>query len=51
MASNMSQWMIKEMLSDMEMQPPGRKEVIFSSLQKVAPSQLLDHTLFDFKSL
>ncbi|WP_192483262.1 MULTISPECIES: tRNA 2-thiocytidine(32) synthetase TtcA [Cysteiniphilum] len=48
---NLQRKKIKEMLSDMEIQTPGRKEVIFSSLQKVAPSQLLDHTLFDFKFL
>ncbi|WP_119328410.1 tRNA 2-thiocytidine(32) synthetase TtcA [Cysteiniphilum halobium] len=48
---NLQRKKIKQMLSDMETETPGRKEVIFSSLQKAAPSQLLDQVLFDFKSL
>ncbi|WP_395947297.1 tRNA 2-thiocytidine(32) synthetase TtcA [Caedibacter taeniospiralis] len=48
---NLQRQKIKKMLNDMEIQTPGRKEVIFASLQKVAPSQLLDQNLFNFKAI
>ncbi len=48
---NLQRKKVKEMLTDMEAQTPGRKEVIFSSLKSVSPSQLLDQSLFNFKAL
>ncbi len=48
---NLQRQAIKQMLKEMEKNTPGRKESIFSALQNIAPSQLLDHKLFDFKNL
>ena len=42
---------VKVMLGDWEKRFPGRIETLFRSLQNVAPSHLLDPTLFDFKRL
>jgi tRNA 2-thiocytidine biosynthesis protein TtcA len=42
---------IKEMLQNWEKQHPGRLDVVFKSIQNVAPSQLADKELFDFASL
>ena len=42
---------IKEMLQNWETQHPGRLDVVFKSIQNVAPSQLADRELFDFTSL
>ena len=42
---------MKEMLRGWEKQHPGRVETIFTSIQNVAPSQLADLGLFDFKGL
>jgi len=42
---------IKEMLQNWEIQHPGRLDVVFKSIQNVAPSQLADRELFDFTSL
>lgn len=42
---------IKEMLQSWEKQHPGRLDVVFKSIQNVAPSQLADRELFDFTSL
>ncbi|MCJ8314387.1 MAG: tRNA 2-thiocytidine(32) synthetase TtcA [Saccharospirillaceae bacterium] len=42
---------IKAMIKDWDKQYPGRSDVIFKSIQNVAPSQLADGQLFDFKSL
>jgi tRNA 2-thiocytidine biosynthesis protein TtcA len=42
---------IKQMLQGWEKQYPGRTETIFRSIRNVAPSQLADGELFDFKSL
>ena len=39
------------MLRAWEKQYPGRTETIFRALGNVAPSHLMDHDLFDFKSL
>ena len=39
------------MLQNWEKQHPGRVENIFRSIQNVAPSQLADQQLFDFKGL
>jgi tRNA 2-thiocytidine biosynthesis protein TtcA len=42
---------MKQMLSGWDKQFPGRLESIFTSLKNVAPSQLADTKLFDFKNL
>jgi tRNA 2-thiocytidine biosynthesis protein TtcA len=39
---------VKQMLRQWEKEFPGRVETIFNSLQRVAPSHLLDRELFDF---
>jgi tRNA 2-thiocytidine biosynthesis protein TtcA len=48
---NLQRQNIKKMLHDWEDQHPGRSEVIFKSITNVAPSQLADNNLFDFKGL
>ncbi len=42
---------IKKMLENWDEKYPGRVESIFTALQNVHPSHLLDHDLHDFKSL
>ena len=42
---------VKQMLRAWEKEFPGRVETIFNSLQRVAPSHLLDRKLFDFPAL
>ncbi|MBL6749153.1 MAG: tRNA 2-thiocytidine(32) synthetase TtcA [Nevskia sp.] len=42
---------VRRMLDDWERQHPGRSEQIFAALQNVAPSQLADRALFDFRGL
>ncbi len=42
---------IKKMLREWDASHPGRVETIFTALQHIQPSQLLDSGLFDFKSL
>ena len=42
---------MKEMLRGWEKQHPGRVETIFSALQNIIPSQLVDRKLFDFMGL
>ncbi|MEY4341248.1 MAG: hypothetical protein RL541_752 [Pseudomonadota bacterium] len=42
---------VGEMLREWEKKFPGRIENMFSALQNVVPSHLLDHTKFDFKNL
>jgi tRNA 2-thiocytidine biosynthesis protein TtcA len=42
---------IKDMLQSWDKQHPGRLDVVFKSIQNVAPSQLADRELFDFTSL
>jgi len=42
---------IKDMLQSWDKQHPGRLDVVFKSIQNVAPSQLADRNLFDFESL
>ncbi len=42
---------VKQMLRQWEKEFPGRVETIFNSLQRVAPSHLLDRSLFDFADL
>jgi tRNA 2-thiocytidine biosynthesis protein TtcA len=42
---------VKAMLRDWEKQQPGRIESIFGALTNVAPSHLLDRSLFDFANI
>jgi tRNA 2-thiocytidine biosynthesis protein TtcA len=48
---NLQRKQVKAMLRQWEKEFPGRVETIFNSLQKVAPSHLLDRSLFDFADL
>ena len=48
---NLQRQAIKQMLHAWEKQQPGRSEIIFRAIQNVAPSQLADSSLFDFKTL
>lgn len=48
---NLQRQAIKQMLLSWEKQHPGRIETIFSSLQRVSPSQLADNELYDFTGL
>ena len=48
---NLQRQAMKVMLNMWDKQFPGRLETIFTSLQNVAPSQLVDRLLFDFVGL
>lgn len=48
---NLQRQVVKEMLRDWERRFPGRIETMFSALQRVSPSHLLDPKLFDFAGL
>ncbi|GAA5187958.1 tRNA 2-thiocytidine(32) synthetase TtcA [Ferrimonas gelatinilytica] len=48
---NLKRKAVKEMLNDWDRQHPGRIETIFTALQNVAPSQMVDRGQFDFVSL
>ena len=48
---NMQRKHIKKMLADWELEYPGRNQTIFTAMQNVAPSHLLDGKLFDFKNI
>ena len=48
---NLQRQVIKEMLSNWERQYPGRSQTIFTAMQNVAPSHLMDGKLFDFKNM
>lgn len=48
---NLQRKNIKLMLNDWQKRFPGRIESMFSAMQNVVPSHLLDKTLFDFESL
>lgn len=48
---NMQRKNVKKMLAEWEQQYPGRSQTIFTAMQQVAPSHLLDASLFDFKGL
>jgi tRNA 2-thiocytidine biosynthesis protein TtcA len=48
---NLQRQNIKEMLTQWELQYPGRSQTIFTAMQNVKPSHLLDGGLFDFKTL
>lgn len=49
--ANLQRQAMKDMLRSWEKQYPGRVETIFTALQNVAPSQLLDRNLFGFAAL
>ncbi len=48
---NLQRQNVKAMLAEWERQYPGRTQTIFTAMQSVSPSHLLDETLFDFKHL
>jgi tRNA 2-thiocytidine biosynthesis protein TtcA len=48
---NLQRQNIKEMLTQWELQYPGRSQTIFTAMQNVKPSHLLDGSLFDFMNL
>ncbi len=48
---NLQRKQVGEMLRDWEKKHPGRVESMFSALQNVVPSHLMDGTRFDFKGL
>lgn len=48
---NLQRQNIKQMLVDWEKIQPGRNENIFRAIANIAPSQLADNELFDFKGL
>jgi tRNA 2-thiocytidine biosynthesis protein TtcA len=48
---NLQRQNIKEMLTQWERQYPGRRQTIFTAMQNVKPSHLLDGGLFDFKNM
>jgi tRNA 2-thiocytidine biosynthesis protein TtcA len=48
---NLQRQVIKEMLTTWDKQFPGRIETMFKAMCNVAPSHLLDGSLFDFKNL
>ena len=48
---NLQRQAIKQMLQTWDKQFPGRIETMFKATQNIAASHLLDHNLYDFKSL
>lgn len=48
---NLQRQVIKSMLQQWEKEHPGRNDIIFKALKNVAPSQLADTQLFNFKDL
>jgi len=48
---NLQRQNIKQMLAAWEREYPGRSQTIFTAMQNVAPSHLLDGGLFDFKNI
>ncbi|MCF6281150.1 MAG: tRNA 2-thiocytidine(32) synthetase TtcA [Candidatus Polarisedimenticolaceae bacterium] len=48
---NLQRQRVKQMLTDWEKDYPGRTESIFTAMQQVVPSHLLDSDLYDFKGL
>lgn len=48
---NLQRQVVKQMLAEWDKKHPGRVDTIFSSLQRVSPSQLADRNLFDFAGL
>jgi tRNA 2-thiocytidine biosynthesis protein TtcA len=48
---NLQRQNIKEMLTAWEREYPGRSQTIFTAMQNVVPSHLMDSELFDFKGI
>ncbi len=48
---NLQRQVLKQMLAEWTKKFPGRVDTMFSALQKVSPSHLLDAELYDFKEL
>jgi tRNA 2-thiocytidine biosynthesis protein TtcA len=48
---NLQRQNIKGMLAEWEQQYPGRSQTIFTAMQNVKPSHLMDSSLFDFKRI
>lgn len=48
---NLQRQNIKTMLTNWEREYPGRSQTIFTAMQNVKPSHLLDGNLFDFKNI
>ena len=48
---NMQRKHLKKMLAAWEQEYPGRNQTIFTAMQNIKPSHLLDGKLFDFKDL
>lgn len=48
---NLQRRNIKEMLADWERLYPGRSQTIFTAMQNIVPSHLLDSNQFDFKHI
>ena len=48
---NLQRKAMKEMLNDWNRRFPGRIETMFNAIQNITPSHLMDHKLFDFKSV
>ncbi len=48
---NLQRQNIKEMLTQWEKEYPGRSQTIFTAMQNVKPSHLLDANLFDFRHI
>ena len=48
---NLQRQLIGQMLRDWERQYPGRTETMFTALQNVVPSHLMDVNLYDFKGI
>jgi tRNA 2-thiocytidine biosynthesis protein TtcA len=48
---NLQRQVVKDMMRDWDRRFPGRLETMFSALQRVTPSHLLDARLFDFRNL
>ena len=48
---NLQRQVIKQMLADWEKEQPGRIEHIFSSMQNIVPSHMLDSDLFAFSDI
>ena len=48
---NLQRQNIKEMLAAWERQYPGRSQTIFTAMQNIKPSHLMDSNLFDFKGI
>jgi tRNA 2-thiocytidine biosynthesis protein TtcA len=48
---NLQRQNIKAMLTQWEIDTPGRVQNVFSAMQNIAPSQMADNQLFDFENL